>query len=120
MPDRRLTASERQLLAALAAQSPDGERLLAAADDAAVVPSCGCGCGSIGFRYASHAGRDADPSALFPIEGELLDDDGSAVGGLLLFLRRGRPHDLEVYSYGDEPLPLPEPARVRWVDRTER
>ena len=58
--------------------------------------------------------------ALFPIEGEVLDEEGDPVGGLLLFLLSGRPYDLEVYSYADTPLPLPEPERVRWVNRTDR
>jgi hypothetical protein len=34
-------------------------------------------------------------------------------GGLLLFLKDGRLHDLEVMSFGD-PLPLPEASSVRW------
>jgi uncharacterized protein DUF6984 len=120
MSGRSLTAPERRLLAALLAQSPDGEHLLAETNDASVAPSCGCGCGSIGFLYADHSGGEPEIPALFPIEGEVLDEESNPVGGLLLFLRSGRPHDLEVFSYADTPLPLPEPEKVRWVDRTDR
>jgi hypothetical protein len=113
-----MTADERRLLAALTEQYPaaaaDIERNLASAT---VTSSCSCGCGSIGFVYVDHPDQPRSVPTLFPVEGEVLDALGNAVGGLLLFMREDRPDDLEVYSYGDEPLSLPPPEQVRWVKR---
>ena len=43
----------------------------------------------------------------------MLDADGAAVGGLLLFVTDGLLASLEAYAY-DQPLPLPTIDRVRW------
>lgn len=116
---RALSADEDRLLVAIADQHLDGSRLLALARQASVTSSCGCGCGSIGFRYVDHPASDRSVPTPFVVEGEVTDADGEVVGGLLLFLLSGRPHDLEVYAYGNESLPLPAPERVRWVNREE-
>jgi hypothetical protein len=45
----------------------------------------------------------------------VLDADGAAVGGLLLFVTDGFLAWLEAYAYAyDQPLPLPTIDRVRW------
>jgi hypothetical protein len=46
----------------------------------------------------------------------VLDDTGEVAGGLLIFLRDGHLHSLEVFSYGD-PLPMPAPSQVTWETR---
>ncbi|GAA1635700.1 hypothetical protein J3R03_000405 [Actinoplanes couchii] len=50
-----------------------------------------------------------------PVSGEVSGIDGTAGGGLILLLEDGRLGALEIYSYEDEPLPMPEPAQVTWV-----
>ncbi len=40
---------------------------------------------------------------------------GEAIGGVLLFVQEGYLAELEVYFFGDEPLPMPSPTHVKWV-----
>jgi hypothetical protein len=124
-----LTNAEVELLASLLAQDVDrGDVLLAQLRGALVVSSCDCGCGSIGFvpadsneatllarQHEIDRGR-VPPATPLPVEGEVLDDDGSVVGGVLAIVRNGRLLDIEVFSLGD-PLPLPDVAHVRWKER---
>ena len=49
-----------------------------------------------------------------PVAGEAFDGEGSAVGGLVLFLENGRLGSLEIFDLTDGPLPMPTPARVTW------
>ncbi len=116
MRGRPLTPTEHELLSDLLAQANDeAGTLREQLADARVVSSCTCGCGSIGFvPTGCSVHRDRPEATLFPIEGDVLDDQGQVVGGLILFVREGRMHDLEVYSFDDEPLPLPDLAHVRW------
>jgi hypothetical protein len=44
----------------------------------------------------------------------VVDADGEVIGGLLLFIDKGRLSSLEVYSLVDDPLPMPLPERVQW------
>ena len=53
----------------------------------------------------------SDAGSPVPAEGTVLDADGAAVGGLLLFVTDGLLASLEDY---DQPLPLPTIDRVRW------
>jgi hypothetical protein len=113
------TSDEMRLLSSLLAHDVEGaaalrEQLL----EARIVPSCSCGCGSIAFVFDDHATAPPKVSTLFPIEGEILDDGGNVIGGLLLFVRDGRLDDIDVYSYNSDPLPLPDVERLRWVARS--
>ena len=115
---RQLSRSERELIELLISREyPDDGALRVQLDVVLVYPSCGCGCGSIGFEHEgglrpgpSRLDRQATGAA-YPV---VIDDDGNDVGGLILFTRQGLLDDLEVYSYGPEPLPLPDVRNVRF------
>lgn len=80
---------------------------------ARVRSGCKCGCGSIDLLIPDEVTARSDQSgAGVLVEGDVLDEHGDAVGGLLLFVDDGRLHDLEVWSVGD-PLPLPPLERTR-------
>lgn len=114
---RTLSPTEHRLLTELLAHDVDGADLLRAQlADARVASNCDCGCGSIGFASAGEAVQpDEVRSTLFPVEADVLDDDGEVIGGLLLFVRDGRLFDLEVFSVGHHPLPMPDVSHVRWI-----
>lgn len=116
MRGRPTTQAERQLLVDMLSRHEDGEALLEQLDLARVVSSCRCGCGSLGFVFPERRQGSAPPARLFPVEGTVVDDEGERIGGLILFLRDGRLHDLEVTSFETQPLPLPEASHVRWDD----
>jgi hypothetical protein len=111
---RELTTAERDLLGAMldveSLEDAQSLRLQAASTRAAA--SCACGCGSI-YLAANDARQAFDMVSLPVVEGDVVGDDGQVVGGLLLFVRDGRLHNLEVYSVTDDPLPLPLPERAR-------
>jgi hypothetical protein len=115
---RLLSQSERELLELLIPREyPDDKSLWVQLDDLLAYPSCGCGCGSIGFEHAG--GVRPGPSHLEPLASGsslpvVIDEAGREVGGLILFTRQGMLDDLEVYSYGQEPLPLPDTRHVRF------
>jgi hypothetical protein len=90
----------------------DAESLRRQARAVQAAPSCGCGCGSI-YLVVNDAGTTVDDVSLPVVEGDVLGEDGEVVGGLLLFVIKGRLHNLEVYSFTDDPLPLPPPERAR-------
>lgn len=119
---RPLTGGERQLLDGLLAHEFPGVReLREQVSSARAIPGCGCGCGTIDFvlEAGAHAPASTAQSPV-PVEGEVHDGGGQAVGGLLLFLTGGRLGGLEVFSYGEEPLPLPDPRHVTWELREQR
>ena len=103
----------------LLAQEFDGaETLRLQSKDVMAYPSCDCGCGSIGFQHAN--GVRPGPAGLKPqarpdLYPIVRNKDGEDVGGLILFLRAGLLDDLEVYSFGVEPLALPEVDAVHLV-----
>lgn len=41
------------------------------------------------------------------MEAEVRDRDGGPIGGVMLWLDRGLLSSLEVYTWADEPLPMP-------------
>jgi hypothetical protein len=112
---RPLTDRERLLLAAMieCVNEPEATALRAQLEMAQARPGCPCGCGSIDVLLpAGTATRSARTGAGVLVEGDVLDDQGQAIGGLLLFLDDGMLHDLEVWS-ADEPLDLPPVDRTR-------
>lgn len=114
---RPLSQAERQLVEAMLAcvDEPEASALHSQLDMAEARSGCPCGCGTIDFLLpeAVPARSHREGSGVL-VEGDVLDEDGEAVGGLLLFLDDGRLRDLEVWSVGD-PLQLPpvESARLR-------
>jgi hypothetical protein len=111
---RPLTDRERQLLAAMldCVAEPEASVLRAQLDVALARPGCPCGCGSIDIVLASdNTTRSVRTGAGVLVEGDVLDERGQAVGGLMLFLNDGMLHDVEVWSVGD-PLDLPSIDRA--------
>ena len=113
-PGRRpLTTTERALLDAFLARDFPGVAELRGQSPAATAsPGCECGCGTVDLHVP-----DGFPASVaetpVPVETTVVDRDGDAIGGLLLFVADGRLDRLEVYSF-DDPLPLPPIAQVRW------
>jgi hypothetical protein len=110
-----MTATEKSLLDAFLEHDFVGADVLR--HDAAnvkVVPSCGCGCGSIRFVLSDRDEFPSVPEHPVPVEATVVADDRHPVGGLLLFEKGGRLRELEVYSFEDEPLSLPDLGHVVW------
>jgi len=87
---------------------------------AKVTSSCDCGCGSLGFEFGADLRASlptSEATSPLPIEGDLVDDGGVIVGGLIVLLRDGWLDDVDVHSYLDGAMPFPAPAAVRWRRR---
>lgn len=81
-----------------------------------VYSSCGCGCASIGFVNID---RGSIPGvSIFDVDAEILDESGASIGGMMLTIRNGRLHDVDVHSWFDE-IPFPTVDQIRWHRRTE-
>ncbi|HKO39548.1 MAG TPA: hypothetical protein VJU14_14380 [Solirubrobacterales bacterium] len=66
--------------------------------------------GGLGDRQESRRGG---PPGADPTEAAVLDETEGEIGGVLLFAKDGCLNQLEVYSFGEEPIrPLPSPARL--------
>jgi hypothetical protein len=63
------------------------------------------------YLLTSSAPKGADVSVPV-VEGDVLGDDSEVIGGVLLFVCDGSLHNLEVYSFTDEPLRLPSVTRA--------
>lgn len=74
-----------------------------------------CGCASIGFGDLAH-GHDMGV-LIFGVDAEIVDESGVSVGGMVLTVRDGRLHDVDVHSWFDV-LPFPTIDQVRWHLRT--
>ncbi|MGH1489862.1 MAG: hypothetical protein ACRBK7_10795 [Acidimicrobiales bacterium] len=77
--------------------------------------SCDCGCSSIGFVNIKE-GSELGVS-IFDIDAEIVDDTGASLGGMMLTIRSGRLHDVDVHSWFDELL-FPTADQVRWHHRS--
>jgi hypothetical protein len=112
-PTRRpLTRTERSLLDSLLDHDFDGvAELRTQVEHATASSGCECGCGMIDL----HVPADLPVSSAagpVPVEGTVLDAEGEAIGGVLLFVEHGRLAGLEIYS-DDEPLPFWASERMR-------
>lgn len=89
------------------------DALLNQVDATRVVGFCGCGCATVDLAV------DAAPSTTgmahpIPNEAVVLDTDGDAIGGVLVFVRDGYLASLEVYDFGGVPIsPFPPADRLR-------
>jgi hypothetical protein len=113
---RGLSPIERDLLAAML--SVDGLQaagvLQQQATTARAAECCACGCGSIYLLIDQGASQRAEPlEERVIVEGDVLNAEGDPIGGVLLFQDDGWLRHLEIYTFGDEPLPLPAPAHTR-------
>lgn len=116
MTARPPTDDERAFLDAVLSHSFEGvEALRTQWAHSLVEPSCDCDCGSIGFVF--DADFDATPSTArnpLPIEGEILNASGEAVGAIIVLVRNGVLDDVDVHAFGEQPLAFPGPATIRW------
>ena len=111
---RLLTGPKRDVLIALLTYADFAGRaaLLDQVDGARVVGACGCGCATVDLAVGACKQSD---SVAYPIPSEatVVDAQGEAIGGVLVFARDGRLAQLEVYSYADEPInPFPAVDRL--------
>lgn len=91
----------------------ESSALRAQLDVTEVRSGCPCGCGTIDFVLPEAiSARSSRTGAGVLVEGDVFDESGNPVGGLLLFLDDGLLSALEVWSVGD-PLQLPAVERVR-------
>jgi hypothetical protein len=86
--------------------------LLEQVDAARVVGGCDCGCATVDLAVENAPPSDAVAYPI-PNEATVLDGDGDAIGGMLVFARDGYLTQLELYSYGHEPIsPFPPVDRL--------
>lgn len=78
-----------------------------------VFSSCGCGCASIGFAHSDGA-ESVSGASVFPVSGVVRDVAGAEVGGMVLFLKGGELHDVDVHTFGDN-FPFPTLECVTWL-----
>ena len=83
-------------------------------EDTVVYRSCDCGCASIGFANIED-GPELGLS-VFDVDAEIVDGNGVSVGGMMLTIRNGRLHDVDVHSWFDE-VPFPTVDQIRWHPR---
>ena len=117
MEGRPISEHEVALVAALLAPALDGfEELRVQIPSANVIRGCECGCGTIDFLFDDRSVDVPRSTATSPTpwSPDIVDDDGTVIGSLILFLRDGLLQSLEVASYLD-PLPLPAMDRVDWA-----
>jgi hypothetical protein len=108
---RPLTTTERALLDVLLDDEFAGAaELRVQARRATASTGCECGCVTIDLHVPDDVPVSAAGTA--PVEGTVVDAEGQPIGGVLLFVERGRLAGLEVHSL-DEPLPFPVPLRLR-------
>lgn len=110
---RELTDAERGALDAMLSLEFEGvAELREQANSVRAWRSCECGCGSIGLDVDPSAPRSVLESGVVPVDGVF--GDGSAdTGGLILFVREGWLSELEVWSVGDDPAPMPEASLLQ-------
>ena len=108
LPRPLLPGEHRTLMTVLQqADFPGRDALLAQAETASVVGYCGCGCASVQLAVADGLPTATRTPSPIPNEATVLDADGEAIGGILVFLTDGSLSLLEVYDYGDRISPFP-------------
>lgn len=76
--------------------------------------SCDCGCASLGFDH-----DETEPGvSVFGVDAEIVDADGTSVGGMVLLTKNGKLHDIDLHSWFDE-LEFPDLSSVRWQVREQ-
>lgn len=117
---RALSETEVAVLDALLRQDFDGvEPLRVQASSLLARRGCECGCGTIELVPQAPDAPRSMAQGPVPVEATVLDGGGDAIGGVLLFVNDGLLSSLEVYSFADAPLQMPEPTRLVW-DRIQR
>lgn len=109
-----LSADERALVDGFLAHEFAGvQELRVQAKHVTAQRGCDCGCGTIEFVPDGTRVARSEAADPIPVVGIVRDPNGDEVGGLILFVRDGRMHSLEIYSH-TVPLPLPLAEHVTW------
>lgn len=112
---RRLGIGERRVLRAVLGQDfPGSPDLLAQVEGALARRGCDCGCGTIDLCVAESSAPAVQLTGpLAAGEADVLSEAGETVGGLVVFVRAGYLRRMELFSWSDDPVPLPRPEFVR-------
>jgi hypothetical protein len=115
-PLRPLTTNEALLLAELLAHEFEGvEQLRIQSRALTARRGCDCGCGTVELVPQDDAPPRSRAQNPVPCEGVVRGDDGTPIGGVLLFVKDGLLSSLEVYETCGHPLPLPTSDQVEWM-----
>jgi hypothetical protein len=109
-----MTRAESELLEAfLAHDFPGVEALRAQIPGLIAKRGCKCGCGTIDLIPQGEHLPKSSVRDLLPVSGHVRDENGDAVGGVIIFVDDGLLSTLEVYWY-DQPIQLPRVENVDW------
>jgi len=110
---RHLHAHERELIEALTTEPfPVSAELRRQVDHARA--QLGCGCGTISLMVnQDHADSAAASPTRVHAEALVVDAHDQPIGGLLLFTDDGYIDSLEIYTFTEDPQPLPAPDSLR-------
>lgn len=108
-PARLLAPREQVVLDLLLSQDfPGVQALREQARGVRAARGCTCGCGTIDLVPPPDAPlADLYRYGLAPTEAEVRDGNGEPLGGVMLFVEQGLLSSLEVYSFVEDPLPMP-------------
>lgn len=113
MEARPISSGELEVMRAWLAHEVSGATGLRAqlSEGTKVYRSCDCGCASIGFLDLD--GESNSRAFVFDVDAEIVDEWGNSIGGMILTVRDGRLHDVDVHSWFGR-LPFPAIDRIRW------
>jgi hypothetical protein len=115
-PGRSLDADEQAVLRfLLEADVPGATELREQVAATRVVGACKCGCPTVDLGTPTSAAPAPLADGPYPVEAEVVSDDGEPVGGVLLFVKDGRLDGLELYSYDRTPSTWPPMRLLRRV-----
>lgn len=110
-----MSPSEAALLHALLAfDFPGVEELREQARSLLVTGSCACGCGTIDLRPVGDELPRSLAASPVEITGDVRDQEGNLVGGVLLFVHDGLLSLLEVHAYDGPALAIPSLDMIEW------
>lgn len=118
--DRSLTLEERTLIEWLLRHGePGASEFLPQLETAHVYLGCSCGCPTINIEVP-----DSIPAAHSRSNtlADFVADDGENPVGVILFQAGGRLSGLEIYAFGDPPIPfgLPDPSTLHLFEKKVR
>lgn len=116
MEHRKISVEELEVIRAWLDHDVDGAKKLRSqlSTELEVFASCGCRCPSIGFVHPD--ATDSPGVDIFDVDAEIVDAAGTSVGGMVLFTKADRLHDVDIHSWFDE-LPFPALWQIRWHPR---
>jgi hypothetical protein len=120
-PGRSLDADEQAVLRLLLeAEVPGAAQLREQVAATRGVGACECGCPTVDLETPTSAATAPLADGPYPVEAEVVTDDGEPAGGVLLFVKDGRLDRLEYYSYDRTPSAWPPLRLLRRAKTNER